>query len=262
MISPPPRQAPPKAPAPKGPIFNTTVARLTARSLLGRRRAMLLAILPAVLIGLALLVRALAAQDDGVTADLLGAFALATMLPMLGVIAGTGAIGPEIDDGSIVYLLSKPLSRLSIAFTKAVVAVGVILLFGALPIAVAGYILSGASANLALAFGVGAAVAGIGYGTLFLFLAVFTRNAVVAGLLYALIWETLVGTFVPGAQTLSVQQWALAVTEKIVGPAARGLDVTSAVGLGTAIPFLLVLTVGSVWAAGHRLRSLRLAGDE
>ncbi len=37
-----------------------------------------------------------------------------------------------------------------------------------------------------------------------------SRNAVVIGLLYALIWESLVGTFVPGAQTLSVQQWALA----------------------------------------------------
>ena len=238
------------------------MAQLTARSLLGRRRALLLGVLPVVLLGLALLVRALQPQDDGVTADLLGSFALATLLPMLGVIAGTGAIGPEIDDGSIVYLLSKPLSRHSIATTKALVAVGVITLFGAVPVGLAGLILSGRSADLALAYGVGAAVAGIGYGTLFLLLAVITRHAVVAGLLYALIWETLVGTFVPGAQTLSVQQWALAVTEKIVGPAARGLDATSAVGLGTAVPLLVVLAVGSTWAAGHRLRTLRLAGDE
>jgi ABC-2 type transport system permease protein len=242
--------------------INPTVARLTTRSLLGRRRAFLLGVLPVVLLGLALLVRSLQPQDDAVTADLLGGFALATLLPMLGVIAGTGAIGPEIDDGSILYLLSKPLSRFSIATTKAVVAVGVITVFGALPVALAGLILSGSSADLALAYGVGAAVAGLGYGTLFLLLAVITRHAVVAGLLYALIWETLVGTFVPGAQTLSVQQWALAVTEQIVGPASRGLGVTSAVSLTTAVVLLAALALGSTWAAGHRLRSLRLAGDE
>ena len=242
--------------------MNVTVAQLTARSLLGRRRALLLAVLPVVLLGLALLVRALQPQDDAVTSHLLGDFAMATLLPMLGVIAGTGAIGPEIDDGSIVYLLSKPLSRHSIATTKAVVAIGVITLFGAVPVALAGLILSGRSADLALAYGVGAAVAGLGYGALFLLLAVVTRHAVVAGLLYALIWETLVGSFVPGAQTLSVQQWALAITEKIVGPAARGLDITSAVSLGTGVVLLALLVGGAVWAAGHRLRSLRLAGDE
>lgn len=242
--------------------MNATVAQLTTKSLLGRRRALLLGVLPVVLVGLALLVRTLQPQDDSVTADLLGSFALATLLPMLGVIAGTGAIGPEIDDGSIVYLLSKPLSRFSIVTTKAVVAVGVITVFGALPVAVAGLILSGRSADLALGFGVGAAVAGLGYGTLFLLLAVVTRHAVVAGLLYALIWETLVGTFVPGAQTLSVQQWALAITEKVVGPASRGLGITSAVSLTTAVILLGTLAAGSVWAAGHRLRSLRLAGDE
>ena len=39
-------------------------------------------------------------------------------MPLLGLIAGTGAIGPEIDEGSIVYLLAKPLNRYSIVVTK------------------------------------------------------------------------------------------------------------------------------------------------
>ena len=142
-------------------------------------------------------------------------------MPLLGLIAGTGAIGPEIDDGSIVYLLAKPLSRLSIVLTKVVVAVAVITVFGAVTVLLAGLVLSGTSDNLAVGYAVGALVAGIAYGTLFLLLAVVTRHAVVVGLLYALIWETLVGSFVPGAQTLSIQQWALAITEKVVGSDAR-----------------------------------------
>ena len=46
------------------------------------------------------------------------------MVPLIALIAGTGALGPEIDDGSIVYLLAKPLPRREIVFTKLAVAVG------------------------------------------------------------------------------------------------------------------------------------------
>jgi ABC-2 type transport system permease protein len=242
--------------------MNATVAVLTARSLLGRRRAYLLLALPVILLLLSALVRGLAGEDTGITVGILGGFALATIIPLLGLIAGTGAIGPEIDDGSIIYLLSKPLSRFSIVLTKAVVGVAVITAFGAAGVLAAGLVLSGTSENLAVGYAVGALVAGVAYGTFFLLLAVLTRHAVVAGLLYALIWETLVGNFVPGAQALSIQQWSLAITENVVGSDAEALGVTSAVSLGAAIPLLLVVIVGSVWYAGWRLRTLRLTSDE
>ncbi|CAA9358887.1 MAG: Integral membrane protein, partial [uncultured Frankineae bacterium] len=98
-----------------------TVARLTAGSLLGRRRALLLLALPAVLLVLAGVARTLAGQDAQLSAFLLGSFALGTVVPLLGLLAGTGAIGPEIDDGSIVYLLSKPLSRHVMVVSKLLV---------------------------------------------------------------------------------------------------------------------------------------------
>ena len=96
--------------------------------------------------------------------------------------------------------------------------------------------------RLALGYAVGALVAGIAYCALFLLLAVVTRHAVVVGLLYALIWESLVGNFVPGAQALSIQQWSLVFTEKVVGTSRSAeLDIDPAVGLGAAIPLLLVV---------------------
>jgi ABC-2 type transport system permease protein len=241
---------------------NATVAVLTTRSLLGRRRALLLLGLPVVLLLLAAGVRALAGQDSTVTVGVLGGFALATLVPLLGLIAGTGSIGPEIDDGSIVYLLSKPLSRQSIATTKAVVAAAVVTAFGALPTLLAGLILSGTANRLALAYGLGALLAGLGYSSLFLMLAVVTRHAVVLGLVYALVWESLVGSYVPGAQTVSVQQWALAVTQRVLGDRAVALDVSSAVSLAVAVPLLTVLVVGCTWYAGWRLRTLRLTSDD
>ena len=242
--------------------MNATVARLTARSLLGRRRAYLLMALPGVLLLLCVLVRLLAGEDNDITVGILGGFALSTLVPLLGLIAGTGSIGPEIDDGSIVYLLSKPLSRHSIAGTKAAVAATVVTVFAALPVLVAGLVLAGTSDGLAAGYFLGALVAGLAYATLFLLLAVVTRHAVVIGLIYALIWESLVGSYVPGAQALSIQQWSLALTAKVVGSRAEALNVTSAVSLAVAVPLLVLLAAGSTWYAGRRLRSLRLTSDE
>jgi ABC-2 type transport system permease protein len=241
---------------------NATVARLTISALLGRRRALLLLVLPAVLIALAIAFRLLTGRSDESTVTLLGGFALGTLVPLVALIAGTGAIGPEIDDGSILYLLAKPLSRHGIVQTKLLVAVVVTVLLGGLPVLVAGLVMSGGSHHLALGYAAGAAVASIAYCALFVLLAVITRNAVITGLLYVLVWESLVGGLVPGAQALSVQQWALALTARVVGSPARDLQVTSAVGLTAGAVLLAVVTVACTWLAGHRLRSLRLAGDD
>lgn len=244
--------------------MNATVAMLTARMLLGRRRALLLLALPAVLLVLSVVVRLTVSEANrsDVAVGLLGAFAVATVVPLLGLIAGTGAIGPEIDDGSIVYLLAKPVSRHSIVLTKLAVAVAVVTAFAALPVLFAGLVLAGTADGLAVGYGLAAFVAGVAYCALFLLLAVLTRNAVVVGLLYALVWESLVGSIVPGAQALSIQQWSLALTRAVVGDTADLLGVTSAVRLGVAVPLLAVLVVATTYAAGSRLRSLRLAGDE
>jgi ABC-2 type transport system permease protein len=102
----------------------------------------------------------------------------------------------------------------------------------------------------------------VAYCALFLLLAVLTRNAVVIGLIYALVWETLIGSLVPGAQALSIQQWALALTRVVVGDPADALEVTAAVRPEVALPLLAVVTVGATVFAGSRLRSLRLTGEE
>jgi ABC-2 type transport system permease protein len=239
-------------------LFHPTVARLTYRGLLGRRRALLLLALPLLLLIIVAAVRALAGQDDGTTADLLRSFALAAMVPLVGVIAGTGAIGPEIDDGAIVYLLAKPIRRSTIIATKLVVAIGVTVAFCAIPTLLAGFVLNGNGQRLAVAFAVAAAVASVAYSAIFLMLGVITRHAVVVGLVYALVWEGVVGNLVPGARTLSVQQWALAVAQKV----SENSTVTSDVSLPTSVVLLVVVTCAATWFAVRKLSTLKLAGEE
>ncbi|KAA0933673.1 MULTISPECIES: ABC transporter permease [Streptomyces] len=238
-------------------MYDPTVARLTYRGLLGRRRALILGALPVLLIVISVAVRGFTGADDQVAADVLGGFALATMVPIIGVIAGTGAIGPEIDDGSVVYLLAKPVKRPTIIFTKLIVAVAVTMAFSAVPTFLAGMILNGNGQQIAVAYTVAALVASIAYAALFLLLGTITRHAVVFGLVYALVWEALFGTLVSGAKTLSVQQWSLAVGHKVSGDL-----VTSDVSLATGTVLLVVVTVAATWFAGQKLRTLTLAGEE
>lgn len=250
-------------------LINGTVAQLTAKSLLGRKRTLLLMLLPLALLGLCTLARILAGLDSGIaeelerglSADLLGAFGIAIMMPLLGLIAGTGSIGPEIDEGSIVYLLAKPLNRYSIVVTKLLVALGVITAFGVIPVAICGVVLTGELGPVAISFAVGAFAAGVAYCAFFLMLSVITKNAVVVGLIYALIWESLVGGLVPGAQDLSIQQWSLAVVQQVFGDGAYRLGIGSAVGFTTGLVLLIVVTVGSTAYAGRRLQTLRLNDD-
>jgi ABC-2 type transport system permease protein len=249
--------------------MNATVAALTSRSLLGRKRTLVLLLLPLALLALCTLARVLAGLDseidrelDGALApDLLTAFGIGILMPLLTLIAGTGSIGPEIDEGSIVYLLAKPLNRYSIVVTKLVVAVGVVLAFGVLPIAVAGVVLTGTFGTVTVAYTVGAVAAGVAYSAVFLVLAVVTRNAVVIGLIYALIWESLVGGLVPGAQALSIQQWSLSVVQQVLGDSAGRLNVEAAVSFSTGLVLLLVVTVAATAYAGRRLQTLRLNDD-
>jgi ABC-2 type transport system permease protein len=237
--------------------MNRTIAQFTYHALLGRRRMMLLLILPALLIAMALVIRAAAGSgiDPQVTAHVLQHFALGAIVPLLALLAGTGAIGSEIDDGSIIYLLAKPVRRGEIVLTKLVMAVGCVAVFGALPILVAGWILTGSALNLPVAFGVAALVAGTAYCVGFLLLAVVSRHAVVIGLAYALAWESLVGGYLPGAGALSIQQWALAVADALTASP----DVHSMIRLAVAIPLLAVAILGGTWFAGLRLRSFTLS---
>lgn len=239
-------------------LYHPTVARLTYRALLGRRRAAILFALPALLLIISAVIRVMTGADDETATTVLGGFALATMVPLIGVVAGTGAIGPEIDDGSVVYLLAKPIKRPTIIFTKLIVAIGVTVAFSAVPTLVAGYILNGNSQQIAVAYAAAAAVASIAYSAVFLLLGTVTRHAVVAGLVYALVWESLFGNLIPGARTLSVQQWSLALAQKIGAEGA----ISSDVGLPLALVLLIGVTVVATWYAGRKLRTLTLAGEE
>jgi ABC-2 type transport system permease protein len=66
----------------------------------------------------------------------------------------------------------------------------------------------------------------------------------------------------PGARALSVRPWALTLTERVLGPAAKPLDVAAAVALPVGVLLLVLTTVLATAYAGWRLRGLRITGAD
>ncbi|NEA28691.1 ABC transporter permease [Actinomadura bangladeshensis] len=238
--------------------MNPTIAMITFRAMLGRKRALLLLGLPLILLILSVALRAAGQNDLDVSADVIQQFGLATLLPLLALIAGTGVIGPEIDDGQIMYVLTKPIPREVIVLTKLVVAIILTTAFATVPTLLAGLILTGTTAQLTPAFAVGVLVGGVAYSAVFVALAVASRNAVTIGLLYALVWESLLGSFAPGAKSASIQQWCLSVTDALTDAS----PVTSTVDLPLAITLLVLVTVAATLLATFRLRTLPVASAD
>ena len=233
-------------------MMNATIAKLALQALLGRRRFYLLLAFPVLLIALVALITVLA--DGDAAFDILPGLGYPLVLPLVAILAASSVLGPEVDDGSIVYLLAKPVSRYGVAISKWVVALGATLTAGALPILVAALVTG--DSTRAWALFVGAVVAGTTYSALFLAISAVTRHAVIASLMFVLIWESLLGNLFSGIAWLSISQWGLRVGHEVSD------QLPDPANLPWAILASLVVTVVGVWFAGDRLRSFSLRGED
>ncbi|MCW2643436.1 MAG: hypothetical protein JWP76_5742 [Dactylosporangium sp.] len=236
-------------------LFNSTIARITTRGLFGRRRFLLLLPLPMLLVGLALLADGLGAPTHAWAQPVLVGLGFAAVLPVISLIVGTGVLGSEIDDGTLVHILAKPLPRREIIVTKLAVAVAVTAVTVGVPMFIAGLIAG--SARLGLGLAVGCVVGAFAYSALFLALSLVTRRPVLLGLLYVLIWEGVLGNFLAGTRILSIQQYVTAVAVR-VGDTEL---LTGTVSVPVSVVMAVIFTLGGTLLAIDRLRSFSVAGE-
>jgi ABC-2 type transport system permease protein len=237
-------------------MFNPTVAGITARATLGRRRAILFAVPAVILIALTLILRASHPAGVQWPDNVLGDFGFSVLLPFTALIIGTGVLGAEIDDGSVVHLLATPVRRADVIVTKFAVAAGLTALFAAVPELIAGE-LAPNSGKLAWALFVGALVGSVVYSALFLLASVVTTRAIAFGLLYVAIWEGLLSNFVGGVRILSIAHYSLGVANAIY----PDKDLKAGLSLPTSLILAIVVTVGGLYLATRRLETFALAGD-
>jgi ABC-2 type transport system permease protein len=238
-------------------LFNKVVASITLRAVFGRKRALLFAIPPLILLLVTVLLKAARPPGAPWPGRILGDFGFSVILPLTALIIGTSVLGAEIDDGSIVHLLATPVRRSSIIVTKFCVGAVLTMAFVAVPELAAGLIATGGPSKLAAGLFVGALVGSVIYNAVFVMLSVLTTRAIAVGLLYVLIWEVVLGNFVSGARVLSVEQYSLGVANAIAHyPSLHaGLTLTTAVIMGA------IVTVAALVYGTRRLSEFSLKGD-
>jgi len=256
-------------------LFNATIAWITMRSTLGRKRAFLFAIPALILILFTVALRVSRPPSRPWPSHVLGTFGFSVLLPLTALIIGTSVLGAEIDDGSIIHLLATPVRRSSVVVTKFVVATLLTMVFAAVPELVAALIAGGGSSppavtsggpggfvtisgsKLALGLFVGALACSVIYNAVFVMVSVATTRAIAVGLLYVLIWEALLSNFVSGARLLSVSHYGLGIANGFAhDPSlAAGLSVPTSVIMGA------VVTVAALALAVNLLSSFTLKGE-
>src|ERR1700722_10699522 len=237
-------------------MFNPTVAVITVRATLGRRRAVLFAVPAVILVALTLVLRASHPAGAPWPDNVLGNFGFSVLLPLTSLIIGTGVLGAEIDDGSVVHLLATPVRRADVIITKFAVAVGLTALFAAVPELIAG-LLAPHAGKLAWALFVGALVGAVVYSAVFVLASVVTTRAIAFGLLYVAIWEGLLSNLVGGVRILSIAHYSLGVANAIYPDKNLGAGLS----LSTSLILAIVVTVGGLYLATRRLETFALAGD-
>jgi len=193
-------------------ITRLPIVALTLRALLDRKRTWLMVALAAMPVALVLL--ATSVGDARIEGEDLDVMIVSIVLPLVALVFGTSALGPELEEGTIVYLLTKPVRRLRIVLDKSVVAAAL-----TAALVVPSTLLTGAVAEaggnelmgVAGAFAVATVAGGAAYVVLFIATSAFTRWALIIGLLYVLIWEGVLADLLPGTETFSVRQATLAI---------------------------------------------------
>ena len=90
----------------------TAIAGVTLRSLLGRRRSVLMLLLAAapVLLGLLVILNN-EELEPGTLGATIDGFVVRVVLPLIALVFGTSALGAELDDGTAIPLLTKPIDQ-------------------------------------------------------------------------------------------------------------------------------------------------------
>jgi ABC-2 type transport system permease protein len=238
-------------------VQGRTIASVTLRATMGRKRALLFAIPPLILIVVTLLIKLAHPSDPSWPSQILGVFGFSVVLPLTALIIGTSVLGAEIDDGSILQLLATPVPRSVVIGSKYAVATVLTMLFVAVPELVAGLIATGGATKLAIGLFVGTLAGSVMYNAVFVMLSVVTTRAIAFGLLYVLIWESLLTNFVSGAKLLSIGHYSLGIANAI----AHDSNLNAGLSAGTAIPMGAIVTVAGLVVAARALASFSLKGD-
>jgi len=234
-----------------------TIANVTLRALLGRRRTLLMLLVAGAPVLLGLIVRANGPRPESLVGALDGLI-ITSVLPLVALIFGTTALGSELDDGTAVHILTKPIPRWVIVVPKLVVAAGLTALMIVPSTILSGILIGGMGSRelgITFAFALAALIGSFVYVAIFVALSAATSRGLVIGLGYSLLWEGILAGALPGTQLLSVREYLRGIIATI-GPHDTLTSVVGAQGFVlAAIAFVVATGLASFRLARYEIRA-------
>ncbi len=226
------------------------VTMLTVRQFSGGKTARLVLLLSCfpVLFAAIFVIRPWSGDPAEYLADLFRELIVPTLLPIVVLLPATAALGNELEDGTLPYLLMKPVSRARIVLGKylAIILVTIpALIVGVGLTTVVVSRVPGAEGlwPIFVAMAGAAAVGALLLGALFLLVSLLVPRALLAGMIYVFAWESLLGRFLPGVQAISSREYTLRVFEGLLdGDSAATVAAISTIGV-----VILVCLVLAIW---------------
>lgn len=231
------------------------IVELTLRALVGRRRTLTIAILACLPVLLGIVVRLGGGRPDA--PEILDTLVIRTVCPLVALVIGTGAIGSEIDDGTLIFQLIKPVPRWLVALAKTVVAAFVTAILVVPPVILTGLLLGGLGAEsiqTTTGFAIASLAGGTAYAVGFTALGLLTSRALVVGLGYTLIWEGVLAGLLEGTRFLSIRQATLGIAADLTG---EDVGVTP-LAVTTSVVIIVAVVVGGAILTAARLRRFQL----
>lgn len=176
-------------------------------------------------------------------------FGLGLLVPTTALVFASAALGDPAEDGTLVYLWLRPLSRFKIVVAAYTASVSVAVPFTVVPTVVAAAVSRGGP-DLPLAALYATALATAAYCALFLGLGLVVRRALVWGLAYVLIWEGFVARSGTAAARLSILSYARSLLADVAGAKAPLL----AASVPTAIVVPIVVAIAALALTTFALR--------
>jgi ABC-2 type transport system permease protein len=181
------------------------------------------------------------------------------MVALASAIFTTSIISQEVEQKTIVYLLTRPVPRwklLLARFAASALVVALLGIFGSFVVSIGVYGFAGAFGNPLFVSDLLAIVLGaLAYGGLFLFISLIINRAMIVCLLFAFGWETMVPNM-PGEQLarLSIFSHMQAIAEhpssgsKVLNFFAGDLG-TNLITRGDAVPVLILVAAVALGVA-------------
>jgi ABC-2 type transport system permease protein len=241
-----------------------TIAAVTLRSLLARRRAVMMLLLAAVpvLVGLLSVAGGRGGNAAEQVAGTLDAAIVATVLPLVALVFGTAAIGAELEDGSAIHLLTKPVARWRIVVAKTAAAILPTACLAGGAAVLTGLLVGGdrGGVPITLVYTLAVLVGAVLYVVLFVALSILTSRALIVGLAYVVVWEGMLGGLFEGTRVLSIRQYLVGIVGAL--DPAGVVGTVSPLAPATVVVCCLIVLAGSGLVAVRALERHQLqAGD-